>query len=289
MTCGGVAILCSPIQMVTPFTSGWKKVGINWYRRLHRVSGRIYVVGAILSFFFGQWFILLKEFVLVGGLNMGVAFSFAGFAIAYFAYMTWKTAPSRAANRAGDSGYTVEDHRNYAIRSFSQIIAPFLYRYWYTLLVILGVYRVPGVLGGDVDKGENLVCDNRDVCADYERPFDAIFCWLYWISSWMVAEVVIACLPKHQKEQTVTVSSAEGEMEVPLLNTTTDTTGTTEPPTSGDTHEEIPSASAISCDKNNRSILVVNLIGCLMAVLAIAVSGPILLAMITKKGPGLKS
>jgi len=285
MTFGAIAIFFTPIQMITPFTSRWKKNGDsmarNWYRRIHRYSGRVYVMCAILAFVFGQWFICLKRFTLVGGYNMGAAFSLAGFSIAYFAYMTWKTAPSKKTN----GRYTIEDHRNYAIRSFSQIIAPLLYRYWYVLLAVLNVHRTPYLNNGDANKGENLVCDDRNVCHDYLRPFDAIYCWLYWISALIVAEVVIACLPRHQKRMISTVSVPENEMEAPLLETlqpTMDESSHTDSndtnTESDDTQEESQPARAIANEKDDRpNTWVVNFVGCLLAVLTAMVTGPILL------------
>ena len=265
MTFGGIAILCSPIQLFTPFTAAWKKRGVNnWYRKVHRYSGRVYVMCAILSFIFGQWFIFLKEFVLVGGYNMGLAFSAAGFAIAYFAYMTWKTAPSRNP----DGRYTVTDHRNWAIRSVSQIVAPILYRYWYTLLVIFKVYQTPYLNGGD-DKGKDkLVCNDRDICGDYLRPFDFLFCWLYWMSAWAVAEIIILCLPEHKSSTTMPGSG--DQMETPLLATTPESGSNSNATENGQVEES-----------NNKSApRVVNFVGCLLAVLTIMVSGPIMIGLV---------
>jgi hypothetical protein len=313
MTFGAIAILCSPIQMLLPFTSGWKKkngtttsVTRNWYRAIHRYTGRVYVMCAIMSFFFGQWFICLKEFALVGGYNMGAAFSFAGFFIAYFAYMTWKTAPSKNRSKTNTSTtgtkYSIEDHRNYAIRSFSQMIAPVLYRYWYVLMAITNVYRVPYINKGDHRGEDMLVCNDRNVCDDYLRPFDAMYAWLYWISAWVVAEIVIACLPpKHGTvtERTQTVASVsvsalgDDGMEVPLLEndlkepppTTDDESEVINATECGDDiQEESPSAArAIVNDKDDRPVtttFVVNFVGCLVAMLCAMVTGPILYMMV---------
>ncbi len=268
MTFGGIAILCSPIQMITPFTSAWKKSGVNRYRQIHRYSGRVYVLCAILSFIFGQWFIFLKEFVLVGGYNMGLAFSAAGFAIAYFSYMTWKTAPSRNT----DGRYTVEVHRNYAIRSFGQIIAPILYRYWYIMLVIFNAYRAPNLNGGDGFVGEKLVCNDRDVCEDYERPFDAIYSWLYWISAWAVSEIVIVCLPKHQRSN----NTPENQVGFSLVVATTEERC--------DSNGEVIGGSPpdIAGKTNNKTgFRVVNFVGCLLAVLTTIVSIGIVVLLFT--------
>lgn len=214
---------------------------------------------------------------------MGVAFSLSGFFIAFFSCMTWKTAPSRDTN----GRYTVEDHRNYAIRSFSQIIAPVLYRYWYTLLTILKVYRTPYLNNGD-ESGEKLACDDKNVCDDYLRPFDAILLWLYWISAWIVAEVIIVCLPKHQKGTISDASMSGDEKEVLLLENAQPTVNENGHTDSHDTNMEtndvqggdIP-ARAIANDKGDKQMtLVVNILGCLLVVLTAMVTGPILPTMV---------
>lgn len=280
MTFGTVAILLSFIQMTTPFTSGWKQnkdtlMRGNIYRRIHRYSGRVYAMCAIMAFFFGQWFIFLKEFVLVGGYNMGVSFSIAGFFIAYFAFMTWKTAPIKD----GSSVYTIEDHRNYAIRSFSQIIAPILYRFWYFMLAIFQQYRMPYFYDRNSNKSEKLICDDRDVCQDYLRSFDAIYAWLYWISAWIVAEVIIAYLPRHQKQTiTTTVSVPRDETQIPLMShlhpktTVNNLPGDNDESVNGSysIQKENVAARPITNDKKNDNMntSVINFFGCLLAVLS---------------------
>ena len=265
MTFGALAILCSFIQMLTPFTSGWKRrreegisITRNFYRQIHRYTGRVYVMSAIMSFFFGQWFVILKEFMLVGGYNMGVSFSLAGFAIAYFAYMTWISAPTK--NQGGK--YTVEDHRNYAIRSFSQIIAPVLYRYWYIVTAFYTRYHVPNLyLNGEAWKdGSKLDCDDRDVCDDYKRPWDAFYCWFYWISAWAVAELVILCLPEHQSSS-MPISGEEG-IDAPLVPNP----GPVEGANSAD--DSNADSSAQDVNKRNKSA-VLNSVGIIMVVLTL--------------------
>ncbi len=203
---------------------------------------------------------------------MGVAFSAAGFAIAYFAYMTWETAPSRNP----DGRYTVEDHRNYAIRSVGQIIAPVLYRYWYTLLIIFKVYQTPHMNKGD-DRGVDLVCNDQNVCKDYERPFDALYCWLYWISAWAVSEILILYLPKHEKTSS---ASAADHMEAPLLETTLEF---------GDNGSNAEGAEVEGGDETNNksSPRIVNVVGCLLAVLTVMVSGPIMIGLFVEMAKSL--
>jgi len=267
MTFGVISVFCSSIQLIIPFTTGFQEnkasIARNWYRAIHRYFGRVYVMCAVLAYVFGQWFICLKHFRLVGGYSMGASFSLAGFFIAYFALMTWKTAPSRVPNRNGK--YPIEVHRNYALRSVSQIIAPVLYRYWYTFLMIFGLYRSPEI------NREDLVCDDQNVCTDYLRPFDAIYAWLYWISAWAVAEIIIACLPSHKK------STTANEIQAPLLDVesacdngsvTNDSDGVNESNGNPDNDED---ASRVS---------VVNYIGCIVTGLTCLVSGPILIAVV---------
>eukprot|EP00548_Thalassiothrix_antarctica_P020474 CAMPEP_0194193410 /NCGR_PEP_ID=MMETSP0154-20130528/74490_1 /TAXON_ID=1049557 /ORGANISM="Thalassiothrix antarctica, Strain L6-D1" /LENGTH=192 /DNA_ID=CAMNT_0038917633 /DNA_START=31 /DNA_END=609 /DNA_ORIENTATION=- len=184
--------------------------------------------------------------------------------------MTWKTAPRKEKN----SSYTIEDHRNYAIRSFSQIIAPVLYRYWYALMMILKLYRTPYLNDGD-DRDGKLVCDNRNVCSDYERPFDAIYSWFYWLSAWAVAELVIACLPKHQEQRTTVVAN-QPLLEAQYLTTDDTSLANTDESNSEsyDIQEENPVPRGSANDENNKPIAwVLNLVGCVLVTLTATVTG----------------
>lgn len=91
------------------------------------------------------------------------------------------------ANVSFSADYTV--HRNWAIRSFSQVLAPMLYRYWYISMDVLGIYQgpMPLRLGG--------VCNEDNTCPDYMRWLDCIHCWTYWLSSLAIAELIIYNLP----------------------------------------------------------------------------------------------
>eukprot|EP00536_Pseudo-nitzschia_multiseries_P009381 jgi/Psemu1/325615/estExt_fgenesh1_pg.C_2600016 len=280
LTLGALALFCAPIQIVTPFVRGWRNtIGVdgvrqtNWYRVLHRNSGRIYIACAILSYVCGQWFIVLKEFRLVGGYNMGVAFSLAGFVIAYFAYMAWKTAPTR--NSLGDitpknnNGYTIEDHRNYAIRSFSQIIAPLLYRIDYLILMVYQMYRTPYMLTND-PRGETLVCNEHNICNDYCRPLDVIMCWVYWMGPWAVAELVIIYLPKHRTASTVPEGETTPLMEQDGSSSKTTTTEDVGEPSLGNHHTK-------------RSVWVLNVLGCFALGVALLGTAPILIGVLSKK------
>ena len=201
MTTGAIGMLLGPIQFA-PYVR-------RRHRVLHRWTGRLYCTCGMMACFFGEWFIFLKG-RLVGGWNMTVAFAVAGLAIGYTSFMTWRT--SRQAKLGTTSIATVsttdnpeavgrpkshsfQNHRDWAIRSYAQMVAPALYRYWYILMEVFGLYRTPIPLrnGG--------YCDEHDFCPDYARLFDAAYCWIYWISAGIVAEIIIFYLPPIGKEE----------------------------------------------------------------------------------------
>ena len=129
---------------------------------------------------------------------MTVAFALGGLTLGMFCLKTWQVV--LAAKKIGRSseGTSIDvtelnrmfqAHRNWGIRSYSQMIAPALYRYEYIAIHLLGVYRIPKPL----DEGE--YCDENDYCPAYARLLDAVHCWSYWISAWVVAEIIIFYLP----------------------------------------------------------------------------------------------
>lgn len=199
MTCGSVSLLLGPFQFVP-----------HLRRKLpgcHRWSGRVYIVCALLSSLLGVMFIGLKG-KLVGGWNMSLAFFCGGITNAVVAYQTWKTAreaKSKAAvviedddehrpstlvtSTTNTSHHSFVRHRNWGIRSYSQILSPMLYRYWYVALSLWDLYTVP------VTPKRDGVCLEDDTCPDYSRPFDALHCWTYWLFSLAVAELLIHFLP----------------------------------------------------------------------------------------------
>ena len=232
MTCGAVSLLLGPFQFV-PFLRRKHFCGC------HRWSGRVYIVCALLSSALGIIFIGLKG-KLVGGWNMSLAFFCGGFTNAVVAYQTWKTA--REAKRQvfvvveeddGDDDYqhrlstlvpsttttasndihtshpSFVHHRNWGIRSYSQILSPMLYRYWYVALSLWDLYAVP------VTPERGGVCLEDDTCPDYSRPFDALHCWTYWLFSLAVAEVLIYFLPTSTFASTMKQS---GDVELCRMN-----------------------------------------------------------------------
>ena len=177
MAMGAISLLLGPLQFV------------SWIRRqcptVHRWLGRLYCTCAMLSSVFGLTFTWLKG-TLVGGWNMTVAFACAGSTIGILAGMAWQTARAAA---PGGSARDYTSHRNWAIRSYSQILAPMLYRYWYICVTVFDLYQtpVPPRMGG--------TCRSDDICPDYLRLWDQVHCWTYWLSSLLIAELVIYYLP----------------------------------------------------------------------------------------------
>ena len=179
IVCGAISLLLGPLQL------------ISYIRRqipyLHRWSGRVCCICCMLSTIFGLMFIALKG-KLVGGWNKSIAFSVAGIVFGFLAAKTWHKA-RLAKFFASDRERYLTSHRNWAIRSYSQILAPVLYRYWYTVLAAFNWYPVPKPL----KFGE--VCNSDDTCPDYYRWLDSLHCWTYWLSSLLIAGVIVHYLP----------------------------------------------------------------------------------------------
>ena len=108
---------------------------------------------------------------------MGIAFFTYGIVFVTCAIMTGYFARKREFRR----------HKNWAIRSYSQILATMLYRYYYAVLGGFGVVYSPDHNGG-------LSCDEMDVCDYFLKPFDAIHAWTFFIFPLLVAEVVVYLL-----------------------------------------------------------------------------------------------
>jgi hypothetical protein len=290
MACGAIAMLMGPIQLVPYF----RKQHLGW---LHRYSGRLYCVCAMLSSLLGLTFIALKG-KLVGGWNMTVAFAVAGATIGILAFQVWKTA--RAAKFSTNTNTNTNTpqllvdwntHRNWGIRSYSQILAPMLYRYWYIALDLFHLY--PPSSSSVV-----WVCNDDDTCPQYLRIVDKIHCWTYWLTSLLVAEIIIYYLPSKEaataaRVVTSTSSSSqaavihdreeEGIMSAPLLledreegsSTNPLQYGTdqeTTPPTTTDVLTSSSSNNAAVSNGEKSSALVVNAISVSLAVVAATIT-----------------
>jgi hypothetical protein len=230
MTAGATSILLGPVQFVSYFRRNPK------WRWVHRYSGRLYCVCGMLSSIFGLWFIALKK-RLVGGYNMTASFATAGALIGILSYRAWQTA--RAAKfgtlSITDRSAAFVVHHNWAIRSYFQIVAPALYRYWYTLMALFDLYKTPQPIsmGG--------YCDAHNYCPEYARPWDAVYTWLYWVSAGVIAECIIYFLPSSDSsmDDKVTMAAAfsmDGDgLNISLLNSSNNVNGGTDSDSSNTT------------------------------------------------------
>lgn len=188
MSLGAVCLLLGPFQFLQIIRWKWPSI--------HRWTGRVYVISALLCSLLGEVFIFLKGFILVGGVNMGIAFFVAGFAFGLTAFLT-----AFYARR----GQWVR-HRNWAIRAYSQILAPMLYRYFYTLMGGLHIYPDHDDLGDLEDR-----CDDNDICEPFTFTLDAIHAWTYFIAPLIFAELIVQSLPA--KESRLGTTTSVGELE----------------------------------------------------------------------------
>ncbi|KAL7481713.1 hypothetical protein ACHAW6_007386 [Cyclotella cf. meneghiniana] len=146
------------------------------YPTFHRWSGRLSLISAVFASFCGLVFICLKKFRLVGGINMGIAFFLYGVVFGTCAAVTGYYARKREFRR----------HKNWAIRSYSQILATMLYRYYYAVLGGFGAVHSPDET--------NLECGPDDVCDYFLKPFDALHVWTFFLVPLLFAEAVVYLL-----------------------------------------------------------------------------------------------
>ena len=126
---------------------------------------------------------------------MGLAFCVAG--------LTFGICAVLAAYFARQRQFT--KHRHWAIRSYGQMIAPMLYRYFYLLLGGLGLYPET-----------ELDCNiDTDVCHPFTQVFDMIHVWTYFLFPLLCTEIIIWSLPKNaindddEKAPTTTTTAEE--------------------------------------------------------------------------------
>jgi hypothetical protein len=197
MAAGAVIMIFYPLQLIP-----WLRMH---YISVHRWNGTACFTVTLLCVAAGLVFIAAKG-KLVGGWNMTAAFAAAGMSMAACAIMSWRFARLRQFTR----------HRNWAIRAFSQIISPFLYRFWYNAVGLLG-YRLPE----PYEHGEGEVCrEDDDVCTAYLRPFDALHCWTYWLFSLAIAECILFVLRKEEEEKEHTLISDPRKIKISIRSTT---------------------------------------------------------------------
>jgi hypothetical protein len=138
------------------------------------------------------------------------------------------------------------------------ILAPMLYRYWYLCLILYDWYQGPEL----TNMGE--MCKADDTCAVYYRWFDMVHCWTYWLSSWLVAEVVIHYLPPLEIKQSSAAAESTAD-DSSVLDSTISSAPLLE--RTERNVEDRESAGAVS------SPLVVNAIGIMFAVTAAVIAG----------------
>ena len=128
---------------------------------------------------------------------MGIAFFTYGLVFGTCAIMTAYFARQREFRR----------HKNWAIRSYSQILATILYRYYYVVLGGFGVVHSP-------DQSDWLYCDEMDVCDYFLKLFDAIHAWTFFIVPLLFAETVVYLLREQPKaDQVLEMPAAKEEVE----------------------------------------------------------------------------
>lgn len=269
MTAGAISLLLGPVQFVPAFR---KRSNL---RGIHRWSGRLYCTCGMLSSLFGLWFIALKQ-QLVGGYNMTASFALAGIAIGLTSFKAWQTGRRAQFSYTNQKELFVE-HRNWGIRSFAQILAPALYRYWYTMMELFHIYNVPVPLrmGG--------YCDANDQCPDYSRPWDAVYTWLYWISAGIVAEIIISFLPRENNsvdgEEGDTTSAEDAALASPLLSQSPGENAASSSGESSTTYGSDQPREAVANDTGFSNLYqsegkpwVVNLVGSFLAVAAVVIT-----------------
>ena len=243
MTFGAFTLLLGPTQFIGPIR--------KYAPTVHRWCGRLYVVFAILCSIFGLIFIILKGGVLVGGINMGLAFTGAGLAFGFCAWMVYKTASD------GD----FQAHRAWTIRSYSQVLSPMLYRYWYGVVMALGWYTL-------VDSDCNA---QTGICGMYFQLFDMIHCWTYWLFSLAIAELIVRALPKDEGLARRTCAT-NGKEDFELLNMDEEN----DPVASyGSQSEEMVTRKVTGVTPNDSvaphsSALAINLVGVLVAIITVS-------------------
>jgi len=149
---GGIILILGCLQLL----EGVRKK----YPRLHRISGRVYVLASIAAAVGGLVFIALKG--TIGGAVMDIAFTGYGLLMLLAAVQTVRFA------RAGD----FERHRAWAIRLFALAIGSWLYRMGY------GFY-----IGFSDQSGHT---------EDFRGWFDYFMDFWFYLPNLVVAEIVIA-------------------------------------------------------------------------------------------------
>jgi Predicted membrane protein (DUF2306) len=246
MTFGAIALLIAPIQYI-PYIR-------HNYQYIHRWCGRLYVLMAILCSVFGLIFIVLKRGILVGGINMGLAFTASGITFGYCAIRVYQTASNR----------NFQSHQEWTIRSYSQVLSPMFYRYWYVLLVVLRWHEL-----------DYTACDvSTEMCPMYFQIFDSIHCWTYWLVPLAIAELIIYMLPKPKDSAVMELEHSAGEVIQAEDEEQMNSAIVEDPVVSN--YNTIPSLERICTTTNGEnkptSYLGINVVSCILSVIVTSVT-----------------
>lgn len=148
---GSAVLLLGPLQFITALRTR--------HARLHRWTGRVYVVSALLAGVGGLSYLALKG--AVGGAVMEIGFGLYGVLTVLAAVQAWRHAIARQ----------FDLHRAWAIRLFALGIGSWLYRMYY------GIWLK--ALGG------------AGHTHSFDGPFDMVMSFFFYVPNLLVAEYFI--------------------------------------------------------------------------------------------------
>lgn len=148
---GAAVLLLGPLQFITVLRTR--------HPRLHRWTGRVYLVASLLAGAGGLAYLALKG--AVGGIVMEIGFGLYGVLTVLAAVEAWRHAVARR----------LDLHRAWAIRLFALGIGSWLYRMYY------GIW-LKGV-------------DGAGHTASFDGPFDMVMSFFFYLPNLLVAEYLI--------------------------------------------------------------------------------------------------
>lgn len=153
---GATVLLLGPLQFITALRAR--------HPRLHRTSGRVYLVASLLTGVGGLAYLALKG--AVGGIVMDIGFGLYGVLTVLAAVQAWRHAVARR----------LDLHRAWAIRLFALGIGSWLYRMYY------GIW-----LKGFGGAGHT---------STFDGPFDMTMSFFFYLPNLLVAEYFIRRSPR---------------------------------------------------------------------------------------------
>lgn len=148
---GGLILILGCVQLLSGVRTRWPA--------LHRWTGRLYVVAALVAGVGGLAFILAKG--TIGGTVMDVGFGLYGVLMVLAAVQAWRHGQARR----------LEQHRAWALRLFALAIGSWLYRMDYGIWMLLtnGLGHVQGFTG----------------------PFDRVMAFFFYLPNLLVVELYL--------------------------------------------------------------------------------------------------